>query len=242
MSEAGASESGRAAQDRADLQRELIGEENGRVKRFLPENASPATLEKKREEDRQRQFALQQLMLEQEAAFQKLYNDTFNMARRAGVLTAEALENLDQLLMRQQEALELSRDNATRLYDGRLVFQDAQGRARFEDGSAVDAEDAATIVWRENAPSYEAHRSKHDAVTDTTEKIQEYKEYELTVGDIQNRLEDGKDTLTPDEVKAMQEELIESAPEEIQPQLLNIEATHVPTPDSHSFKVAVPKL
>ncbi len=202
-----------------DYNHELSGVDTGRQKRFIPESATPAAQDRQREERDFRRFALHQLTLEQQAQFQRLYDETVDLARRAALLTSTAIEQLEHLLMNQHTQREDMLARATRLHDGRLVFQDENGKARFEDGTYVSAADAATIVWRDGSPTYEEQRGNAEAIAQTQEKLGVYRDYETRVGEIQHQLDTHKNDLTVDDVKRMQRDLIDGAPVDMQTKL-----------------------
>ena len=132
-------------------------------------------------------------------------------------------------------------ERATRLHDGSLVFKDKNGDARYEDGRSVSEEDAATIVWRDGSPTYEEQRDNAEGIQQTRDKIEEYREYETRVGEIQHELEEHKDDLTEEDVRGMQKELVEGAPEEIKAELRPADVTEATIAPQSSLNVSVPK-
>lgn len=158
-------------QDRIDLNNERAGLENtGRIKRFLTDafGDSAAKLKKRRERDID-QASLQAMLLNK--AYAERYNTVIEKLTEAERSVEIALVKAEAALARLGDQLADMEAAAAKDPDGRAVFYDAEGRARYADGSAVDDVTVAMILTRDDAPSYETWQATQDAAAETEAAI-----------------------------------------------------------------------
>lgn len=206
--------------DKVDLAYERMDEVTGRIQeRFVPESSTPTALDKKREERERQTYMLSQLALETEKARLALYSDTVALANRASLLAANGIEQYQQLLNNQETQYQLALEQTARRLGDRYIFKDENGNAVYADGSAVDPDIAAGIEWNDNDMTYAQYQEWQDELNATRGKIQEYSDYESKVGAIQHQLEEGKDSMTAEEIEKAQQDIIDITPEEMKPSL-----------------------
>lgn len=198
-------------QDAADFGNETAGREIGRQTRFLSEGADQ---EAQKAEHKKHTEELSRLaILMQDKEYAALYRGTVDLAREyaakaeAGVVASKAA-----LSMAGQE-LETLTGNAARLHtDGSLVFLDKNGQAIRADGTVLTQEEAASIVWPDDAPSYEEYLAAKKAYADAQAQFEAWRDYQQHVGGVQNRLDDPNNPYSPDELKDTQQEIRERIP------------------------------
>lgn len=142
-------------QDFDDLQNEIAGRDTGRQSRFLSNEARSG---QGRKEQEARAFQTQLDLLLQDPIYRAKYDHVTGALRDAERATEAALARLDKLIEQSQIALTDMEDRAARLPDGTRVFRDTDGAVRRQDGTIVDDDLAATILWNGNEPSYEDWR------------------------------------------------------------------------------------
>ena len=198
----------KAEQDRDDLNNERAGREVGRQRRFLPEGADPASMQKRRERERERQSRLMAL-LRSSTAYTALYNDTMDKLREAEGATDAALTEATGVLDRAKHAYEDGLDRASTLQDGMKVFRDGDGNIRTEDGRLIEGDALDRITWRDGAPSYEDMLARKKAVEQAQRTIESIRRQQVDVGDIRNRMEDHEDPPSVDNMNAWNKHLDE---------------------------------
>lgn len=197
-----------------DLQNELAGWETGRMRRFLNADARDGReVRGKRERDASSLSRLQ-LLLASDPAYKALYDETFDKLREAEKRTADALTLARAAERNAQTQLDGLIANAAMLPDGTRVFRDKDGKIWRENGTIVGNEDAASIVWRGDEPSYEDYRT---ALTDrdaSTSAVAEIERYQVeTLGTARDRLTDEDNPLNSEELQRMQKALTAEIPE-----------------------------
>ncbi|NKB56933.1 MAG: hypothetical protein GKS00_11410 [Alphaproteobacteria bacterium] len=204
-------------QDRTDLANEMAGREAGRINRFLPDNASPAELKKRREREYERLSALITL-LQSDPDYAALYNHTMDQLQRAEAETAEALSKANETLQQAQHALAELSDEASSLPDGTKVFRDAGGNVWNERGEPVTGMALEQIVWHDTAPRYEDYLAKKKAVEQARRDVDAIRHYQVgTLGSARDRLSDEDNPPSKDDLKEFQKRIEQEMPSAIQP-------------------------
>ncbi|MEO1020048.1 MAG: hypothetical protein AAFY56_20510 [Pseudomonadota bacterium] len=130
----------------------------------------------------------------QDPEYAALHNDVSDLLRRAEKVAESAL-------IRTEEALAELLENAVRLPDGRAVFIDRNGNVRTEDGKIIDPVIAESLVFPENAPSYESYRAHR-------ERVEGIRRYQVeTLGHARERLEDQDNPPSKNELKDLQRDI-----------------------------------
>ena len=222
----------------ADSQMEARGT-NVRNNRFhLAETSGHQIIEQQKEKEAS--FATIQILLENNPLYMQQFQRVMNLLDRAEDLIEQAFKQLRPKLETQTKAFDETCNKANRTHDGRMVFKDKDGNVVDQNGKIVDPLDAASVVWREDAPTYEEFLMKKRAMEETRRQIEELERYQVEViGDIRDDIESNPKS-SMDKLKEFERRIQEQAPEFIASDLTK-EASEKPTPDN-SFDIALPKL
>ncbi len=193
-------------QDRDDFHNETAGRDVGRMKRFLPGEARPGYSKSKQEKHTEQLSQLAIMM--QNAEYAALYTDTVELVQDHAAKAEAGIENARSVLSEAGQTLEDLTDEAAKLHpDGAPVFLDENGIAVRADGSPLSPDETDSVVWPEDAPSYEEYRDAKQAYVDAQERINAWINYQLYLGDVQNRLNDPDNPLTSEELKQVQDDV-----------------------------------
>lgn len=200
-----------------DLQNEIAGREVGRLERFgVGNELSDAALQKKEQKKDFMLTALAQLM--QDLEYFKLYNNTSILLHDLMRMSDEALESsntkLESLLQQRDKNLE----NANKLADGRVVFKSNNGDVLTENDEIITNQVLLDgVVWKDNAATYEEYVENRGAISVTRSDIDEMIHYQNDVlGNAMDRLGNADDPLSKEELKEMQQHIMDSAPSSVQ--------------------------
>jgi len=172
-----------------DLQHEVSGSDNGRMKRFLGENRQSIEAKRKKQEAREAQSRL--LMLLADPVYRAKYELVHQRLDELEQAAERALSSLENKIFEAKADLKGIQDKAARLPDGTHVYRDADGVVRREDGSEVDQTMIDTIIWSGNEPSYEAYQNANSVVSELEQQYAEVTDYRTDVlGTARNRIED----------------------------------------------------
>ena len=150
------------------------------------------------------------MLLYTDPAYTALYNDTIDLLARAEAATEEALQQAERDLTTARDALNETLDGANRLPDGTHVFRSADGNVYTGDGRVVGSEEAASVEWREDAPSYEDYLARRKAAGDAQHRIDELRRYQVDVlGRIRDRMTDPDNPPSPEDMEQAQAEIQE---------------------------------
>jgi len=205
-------------QDFDDLQHEMSGIDNGRMKRFLPE--SSLSFHAKRKEKEQREFHSRLMQMLQDPIYKAHYDFALDRLGEAERSTDTALAKLEFAIEHAEQELQSIKENAARLPDGTRVYRDAQGDVRREDGSAVEDSLIDSIVWQGNEPSYEAFLEAQQKLTDMKQQYEDTNVYRNEVlGNARDRLEDEDNPPSVDEIDAILDDIETNMPKAVQKEL-----------------------
>ncbi len=221
-----------AAQDFDDLQDAISGRDVGRQRKHIRNNdRDPITNKKRKDGSDAVQRTLDWLLLN-DPDYARLHNDAMDRLRDAEARTERILNQATTALNETREEIEDSLARAAKLPDGTAVFRDDQGRVRYEDGSFVDDELAALVVWTGQEPGYEEHSALLDRESELESVIDQLRDYQTDVlGTARDRLMDNANPLSPDQL----EDVIEGTDWNVPDRL----AEAIETP---SFEVTSPML
>lgn len=211
----------RKQQDFDDLQREMAGLDVGRQQRFLPEGEERGNNRgsDKRALGRDALSALAQRLMN-DTAYAALYSDTMQQLEAAERAAALAMEARETYLAEQLTAFETMKDNAARLPDGRLVFRDKDGEVVDENGAQITDLEAQSIVWPDNAPTYEEYVAQRERVDAARRDIEDIREYQVDVlGNARNRMEDERKPVDEGEMEQIQSNIRDRAPASMQTEI-----------------------
>ena len=177
-------------QDFVDLQNEISGADTGRMRKFLnPDDDRTPEGKRKKAEREQIRRTLEDLMRDPEYA--RLY---VTLGDRLGIAETEAdtgLATIQQMLEAAQQDVIDMEANTAHDPDGQAVFQYADGRVVYADGTDVDPDIAAGIIWPEGAPSAEDYLAAKDRVQSLQNSLRDWTTYRYDVlGDMRDRYDD----------------------------------------------------
>ena len=219
MAEGGESDDKHLAEKRLtdydDLQREIAGLEVGRQRRFRGDDDQANPRSKARREARQQaaMTALEQL-LATDPHYRALYNQTMDQIRAAETAAERALTEAETARDRVHEDLQDVLDRAARLDDGTRVFRDRDGKVRREDGSLVSGLDAESILWPDDAPTYETYRAHKDALVQSQQAIEDIRTYQVDVlGAARDELANPNKPPPEERLREIQRQIEDGAPQ-----------------------------
>ncbi|MEO0624673.1 MAG: hypothetical protein AAFU49_24210 [Pseudomonadota bacterium] len=229
--------------DRADLNLELAGLVTGRVRRFLLGDAAltPEARAKKARRDRIVYETALEMMLA-DPAYRARYEAFGKMLSLHETSAQQALDAALAELEAAEADLEVLQDKANTLPDGRRVYRTEDGRIVDENGQVIDDTDAAGIVWKDGAPSYQDYlmaKNRADAARQRADAIRRYQVDVL--GPARNRWEDPDRPITPGEMDDWQRR-IEDGPVGLQTEAVTEAAPTAAAPSDGISGVSKPIL
>ncbi|MGJ8628268.1 MAG: hypothetical protein ACSHXB_15010 [Sulfitobacter sp.] len=173
-----------------DLQREVAGQDVGRITRFLGENDPRSVAgQKKKAGERTYRNLLDQLM--RDAEYNALYIDLGQKLGDAERDADDVLARIERDLIALADRIAEMENDAARGPDGAPVFRYADGRVVDANGEAVPIEIAEGILWPGDAPSAEDYFGAKQQQTALQEQRREWSDYRNDVlGDVRNRYDD----------------------------------------------------
>lgn len=195
-----------------DLNNGIAGLDTGRNSRFLNSGDGKNLAEKRRKsEELIKLTALQQML--QDPIYKAQYEKTMELLNNVERVTELALEQAEQELWKSEQELHDMRNNASRLPDGTIVFKDQNGTVWTEDGQRISTEDADSIVWKQNSPAYEDFIQTKQKAIGAQNRADDIRTYQTDVlGDARNRMADEGNPPSKEELKDIQDDIIEQAP------------------------------
>ena len=198
--------------DLADLQNEIAGHDTGRPLRFL---SSEGRAEMTPEGPRRRRDAYSRLaaMLMADAEYAALFEDVWNTLGTAEIATNQALADLNEEIDAIAAELTELEDQASTLPDGTMVFRSADGRVLTEHGRELTPDEVPDVAWQEGAPAWEAYLAKKQHMQNLSSDRDDILRYQRDVLDpAHQRLSDGDNPLSKDELRQIQKDIEEQAP------------------------------
>ncbi|MEP3785591.1 MULTISPECIES: hypothetical protein [Paracoccaceae] len=186
-----------------DLNLEMSGQDVGRIQRFFGEGEtrSPEAKRKKAEKEQAQQRLVDLLT---NPIYKAKYNQAWSVLIAAETAVAKAYDQVDTEIINAKGVVTDMSDRAARLIDGSLVFRDENGDVRYADGAKVNAEDAASIVWTGNEPSFEEYSAATLRLSDLEASRRDVERYETDVlGDARDKLSDQDNAQSLGELDAM---------------------------------------
>lgn len=213
------------AEDFADLQNEIAGNEVGKISRFLSAE-DPRSATARRKKDARRAAETQRfLQLMTDPAYRALYEELGNRLQTAERTTDQAIDLTEKALQNLSNEIFDMETSAAKGPDGMPVFKTADGRVVDAHGEALPAEIAAGIIWPANAPtaeSYFAAQERREALGQHLDHLNGYRTDVL--GSIRHRYEDTSEPMEKDDLRQALDDI-----EAMRPELSTISA---PKPSS----------
>jgi len=155
--------------------------------------------------------ALQSLMSDPEYA--ALYTETVAAVTQAQIAAEAAMTTALETLQQSEDDLTDLQDNAAQLApSGERVYRDQEGNVYTEDGRKLSEQEAESVVFPEDAPSYEEYLVQKKAVQEARERVEAIRIYQDRLGGYQDRLNDPDNPFTPDELQDIQRDIETSSP------------------------------
>ena len=201
----------RRQRDFDDLQNELANRDVGRISRFFNESEREAVKAARGKDDTAELLTNLQLLL-QDPEYAALYERVGEKLREAEIAVERAIERAEARLAQEQAALENMQRQTGKLPDGTPVFKDAQGRVWTADGREVGKTEADSVVWPDDAPSYEDYTAQHEKAEAAQERRNELEGYQGRLGGYRDRYEDHDNPPSKSELEGMEkgaEEVLE---------------------------------
>lgn len=196
--------------DYIDQQNEAAGRETGRQRRFLPdEELSPEGRRKKAA--RERFTALMRMLAD--PAYRAHHEHVMQRLRAAELATDHALRKIERELIAATAEMDRIEDRAARLPDGSRVYRDAHGMVRRADGTVVEDDLVATILWRGGEPCFEGMRAAREqlaAIHHTRQSLIDYQNG--TLGPARDRMQDEDSPPSLDEMRTIERRIRETIP------------------------------
>lgn len=150
-----------------DLNNELSGADGNKSNRFLnDESTMRGREEKQREKDEKTRDLNRLLEMLKNPDYAAARENFGNYLRDVEIATENAITTAHTDLKNASEQFGEALETANRLPNGEAVFRDKNGNVYTEDGTAVSTEDAASIVWKDGAPTYEEFLEAQQAAAD----------------------------------------------------------------------------
>lgn len=217
-------------QDQRDLGHEQAGLETGRQRRFLTSGNINEQSGKK--EGRGRGLSALELLL-LDPAYAAAYEAFGERLRDAEQRIETALAEMRGELQEIDTAIDEALEGGTRLPDGRVVFQYADGRVIDSEGNAVDPADVEGIQWKPGATSAEDYMALRERREALAAMIAEAERYQVEVlGNLRDRYEDQDNPITLEEMEQFEVDIDDVLSRRLQPELEAIEA--IPEQRAHS--------
>lgn len=223
----------RKRQAAEDLNNEIAGRSVGRRARFLGDGHG--ALGRERKEREERSFRTRLLAMLSDPVYRAKYESVMRALERAERATEAALVGLMEQIDAAQEALRDIEERAARLPDGSYVFRDAHGKVRRADGTVVQEDLAATVLWTGDEPSFEEYVAQRTALEFLEQQRDETQGYQNDVlGDARHRLSDEDDPPTLDELNSINTRIETHMPDAVREALPADQPDHAPAPVSAS--------
>lgn len=229
----------RRAEDFDDLQNEIAGRNNGRMRRFGHGDENSPDAKTKRQADRAFRDMLD-MRLATDAEYRALYIDLGEKLADAEQSSDARLAALTDKLNATQDAIDDMLSSAARLPGGERVFRFADGSIVDERGNTVDDLEAESIVWSPDAPSAEDYFAAVDQRSALTQELNAWTDYRHdTLGTIRDRYDDRDDPMEVDELSEAME-MIEAQKPKMLDGRPSVEES--PSPDNASVPSVFPSI
>ena len=190
-----------------DYGNESAGRETGRIERHLPGEASPRSVARRRQERTRRMMSALERMI-RDPVYRAQYEAFGDYLNEAETKTETAFTEAEAALANAQDRLRNTNDGANVLPNGTKVFRAADGQVMDEHGNMVGAEDAAGIIWKDGAPTYEEYLAAKQRAEDAARLVDDFRRYQTDLlGRARDRWEDTDSPITPDEMEEWRERI-----------------------------------
>lgn len=193
----------RLKQNAEDYHNELAGNDVGRIQRFgFDRVRKEAAIKEER-----RKSAFEQMMLSE--AYRAAWMDAMNAVNKAENALYEALVDASNDLSLVQNIHKDLMDNAATTADGTKVFRDKDGHAYNEKGERLSADIAATIIWPDDAPTWEEYSESSDKLRTAKGRYKDINAKSDRLAEIREELNDKDNPLSLDEIEDREQEALD---------------------------------
>lgn len=190
----------RREKDLDDYHNELMGNDVGRIQRFGFEHGrQEAAADEKRKKS-----AFEQMMFNE--AYRAAWESAMDAVNRAENAVYEALIQASYDVSVAETSYNDLLDQATTTADGTKVFRDKDGNVYTEDGEPLPAEIAESLVWDDNAPTWEEYSASKEKLTNAQSRYSEVNAKSGRLVEIREELTDQNDPLSIVEIQAREQE------------------------------------
>lgn len=148
-------------------------------------------------------------LLANDRAYAKVYNDTMGALGDAERDADDALEKLEAAHTKARRDIQVMLDRAAKLPDGRRAFKDKNGQVWDEHGAQVSDDQAASIEWRSNEPTYEVFSDQSRYADDISRSVNEMRGVQVDLGEIREEMTDQKNPPTQERAEDLREQVQE---------------------------------
>ncbi len=203
-----------AERDMIELNHEIAGVENGRIKRFLNEGSLSFSGETKKEKAAREFRTMLDMLLAEDPIYAALYKQVAEKIEKAQQAVDLALVDINQRLEASGRKLQLLRDNAAELPDRTKVFQSTDGSIYTEQGKRISDEKARSIIFPDSAPSWEIFKAEKETYGTAARQKEAVDIYQKTVLDpTTKRMNDEDDPPSKDELKGLNDRIDNKMPD-----------------------------
>lgn len=187
--------------DLIDINNEMAGRGTGRAQRFLNAGEHGPDSEKEEEEKEERRFN-ELMRLLQDPEYARLYQEAVNTIGDIEDAAARALAKLDREGEIVSQRLEELRNAAAELPDGRKIFLDEDGRLYAEDGTDVTDQKDSVRGLSANTTRLKDYKQARESAEDVERRKREIEGYlRDDIDPFKRRLADPDNPITPDEIR-----------------------------------------
>ncbi|MBL4645598.1 MAG: hypothetical protein JKY99_03975, partial [Rhizobiales bacterium] len=130
------------------------------------------------------------------------------------------LTRLENEMPDAEAELQRMMDRAQSLPDGPTVFKNKHGEVVTEDNELIDQEEAASIEWLGNEPSYETYLAQRKRVQETKDSIYEIRVYQTDVlGNVRSELTDPSHSGSVEDVQNSMGKIFDQIPNSLRSEI-----------------------
>lgn len=226
-----------------DYNHELSDVDVGRQARFFnKENSVTQQAKRRKASERLRQLTALQALLNSDPEYAKLYNDVTKLLSEAEIRADNVLEICREKLEHAERMHQENLDNATRLSDGKRVFQGKDGAAYDENDQLIDPDIAEGIIWHKSSPSRDKFKADKEFLNESQSAYDKaYHERYSVLGEIREKVENENEPMKFEELDSAQKLLTEYNNASTEKEI-NFDQSNQPTQDNISHELQIPEI
>ena len=216
-----------------DYNNEIAGHDNGRIKRFLSQEARDY-LEDGKDKKSTEKLSLLDILLMTDPVYAQLYSDVMEKIEEIDRAVNKALTQTEQRIGNLEENLADIRKRAQRLDDGTLIYRSQDGIVYTEDGIPLTQMELGDGEWKDSNPSWEERQEAGEALDSaykTKEEIEEYRDG--TLQHAKDRMNDRGNPPDKDELQDLFDNIRDVLPDSVK---ANMDESHDKSAQSDFMK------